>query len=55
MGSASEHFNKVVAQKKAMAKKMKRGPYERHAKPALELSKAPDQDWIKKHLNAWNR
>lgn len=52
--SAMDNFNKVVQQKKEMAKKMKRGPYVHHAKPPLkELPK--DDEWIKKHLKAWDK
>lgn len=51
--SASDNFNKLAKQKQAMAKKMKRGPYDHHAKPALKLSEAPDQDWIKKMKGNW--
>ena len=36
--SATDNFNKVVKQKHDMAKKMKRGPYEHHAKPPKALT-----------------
>lgn len=36
--NATEHFNKVAKQKKEMAKKMKRGPYDHHAKPSQPLN-----------------
>lgn len=50
--SAMDNFNKIAAQKKAMAKKMKRGPYEHHPKPTPKTEDLPkdSQDWIKKQL-----
>ena len=52
--SATDNFNKLAKQKKEMAKKMKRGPYDHHAKePVKDLPK--DDPWIKAHLSAWDR
>jgi len=51
--SAGDNFNKLAKQKIAMAKKMKRGPYEHHAKEAPKKLPPSSQDWIKKQLGNW--
>lgn len=38
--SAIDNFNKLATQKKEMAKKMKRGPYDHHAKPSKALTES---------------
>ena len=52
--SAADNFKKIVKQKQQTAKKMERGPYERHAKPPLKEArdvsnwpKGKSMDWYK--------